>query len=379
MKKLFVCISLALTAILCLSGCGFGGGGGCSGGGPTTPSYSTVWSNDKSEAVGLTETLKYSVKYDDNLTVGKSSYQNKIDKSVLDFDYLDGTYQTNISVVQASKDLIGENESEILTEIVDSTDASMVKRIFKYTTRLDLPFKYKFGEMTDYVVNNDYIQTETYMLLTANSFSPIFTKNTTFITFVGVGKSVTVERQHYDSVTVYNKKNLSTTTTVYYTKDGDGYVSGDVANSRTTTSKYDFKSVLDNSTLLFALRALSREGTLPALKVYSHVYTSPKTLTLAGVDPVAEKFNITLNGTTIPEEEIQLDGYSFVLNTASGCTTGPNTGKAQLVYINKKADTAPASIGSNRPMVMRYVEPLMEYSSYNSMGALVYSLVEINF
>ena len=377
MKKIITSIALILSASLCFSGCGLMGGS-CSGG-SSTPTYTSAWTNTQEDTIGLSETLTYDVNYQDDLTIGKTSYKNTVKKTVMDFSYGTGTYSTTVTVVKAEKSLLGEYSSEVLNDIVDSTDQSILKRIFKYTTRLDIPFTYKYGDMTDYVTNNDFIQTETYMLLSGNSFAPIFTENTTYVSFVSAGKSPFVEQQHYDTVTIYNNKTLTTTTKVYYTKAENDHEIGDIADEKTTTSKYSFRSTLENAALLFAFRSLDLSGKTTTVSVYSHVYTSPKSLNISSAEAAAERFNITLNGTVIPEEEIQLNAYSFVLNTTSGCTTGRNTGRSQIFYINKSMETPPQSIGSNRTLIMRYVEPLVEYSSYNSMGALVYSLRSIDF
>lgn len=374
MKKLFVCISLALSAIFCCTGCGLG----CScSGSSSAPTYTTAWTNTTEDRVGLTETLCYDVDYVSDLTVGKLAYKNTVDN--LDFEYGKGSYTTTLTVVKAEKSILGEYESEVLNDIVDSTDQSTVKRIFKYVTKLDIPFTYKLSDMTEAKTNNDYVETETYMLLSGNSFAPIFSRTSACVSFISAGKKPFVELQHYDTVTVYNNKNLNTTTTVYYTKTEGDAIEGQIADVRTTTSKYTIRSVIDNSTFLFAFRSLDMSEGSNTVSVYSHVYSSSKSLNVSSLDAAAEKFKITLNGTTMDEEEIQLNAYSFVLNTSSGCSTGTNTGKSQIIYTNKSAETPPQSIGSNRTLVMRYVEPLMEYSSYMSMGALVYNLKSIEF
>ena len=378
MKKLFITIALVMTAIFTLTGCGLGGGGGCSGG-SVGISYNTAWTNVAEDTLGLKESLTYSVDYQDDLTIGKVSYKNTIDKTKIDFSYGKGTYTTTLTVVKAEKSLLGEKSSEVLNAIVDSTDQSVVKRLYKYETSLSIPFSYKYGDMTETVTTVDTIKTESYFLLSDNAYAPVYSKSEYNMSFVGVGKETFVERQHYDTETIYNLDKATTSTTVYYTKTEGENLEGAVADQRTTEAKYSYKSVIDNTSLLFVMRSISLGDTGNTLGVYTHVYTTPKKLNITAGEAQAEKYNITLNGNAIPEEEIQLNAYSFVLNTAKGCSSGPNTGRSQIVYTNKNGETPYASIGSNRTMVMRYIEPLIEYQSYLSMGALVYSLTEINF
>jgi hypothetical protein len=229
--------------------------------------------------------------------------------------------------------------------------------------------------MTESKTNNDKITTITYLLRNANSFSPIYSYTESIQSLASVGKTAIVEQQHTRVQTVYNLKKVESTIEYVSTKDDN---KGEVLKTETKTAKYTYKSVIDNNALLFALRSVSLSDNSADIPVYTSVYGKPQNITVAKSTATAENFQIKLNGEVMAEEELQLTPYKLSLNTASGCSTGTNSGRPQIAFTNASQETPPASLGSNRTVIMKYVQPLIEYSGYISMGALVYKLNNIS-
>lgn len=366
MKKILISIMLALTLVL--SGCG-----GCLSCNTTTSiTFTDAWIKGGGEQnIGLTETLTYDVTLDENFMLGDLSYKKQIDQTKLEYSFSNGKYMVTTRIVEAKKDLLSGVSSEVLDAIVDSTDQSTDKKVIGVYTEFQIDFTYKTADMSEPKTNTDRIMTLTYMLRNANSFAPIYSASESIQTLVSTGKNVIIEQQHTRAKNVYNLKKVSSTIEYLSTQNED---KGAILRTDTKTAKYTYKNVVDNNALLFALRSISTKETTQDLPVYTYVYGKPQNITVAKSTNTAEDFTIALNGAESKTAELAITPYKLSLNTTSGCTTGTNTGRPQIAFINTAKDVAPEILGSNRTIIVKYVQPLIEYSSYASMGALVYKL-----
>lgn len=211
-------------------------------------------------------------------------------------------------------------------------------------------------------VRYDYIKTVTYFLPENQSFAPIFVDQyISYSTIAYADGNIVIGRYRGNHHTTYNVNTYTMKTTWY-----DFTTNQPTVN--TNTFKYDYRTLVDNSQFLFALRYASIKKDSPAkLPVVSFNFGEAKTLNISNVSSlsydVTDEGGLTINN-TLQTGKINLNKlqYSLAENTA--------TGVAQLVYYQN------ASEGdiSNYNLMYRYVEPLSDFSSYLSLGALVYTL-----
>ena len=366
MKKILISILLSITLIL-------GGCGGCTT--TSSVSFSDEWIKGVEQNIGLTETLTYDVTLDKNFIIGDLAYKEQIDETKLDYSFENGKYVVLTKIVEAKKELLTGVSSEVLNSIANSTDQSTDKKVISIYTELQINFTYKTADMSEPVTNTDKIATLTYILRNANSFAPIYSATESIQTLVSVGKNVVVEQQHTRVKNVYNLKKVESTIEYLSTKAED---KGTILRTDTKTAKYTYKNAIDNNAMLVAIRSLSLSDSSADLPVYTAVYGKPQNITVAKSTATVDNFQIKLNDEVMAEEEIQLTPYKLSLNASSGCSTGTNTGRPQIAFTNTAQTTPPTSLGSNRTIIMKYVQPLIEYSGYLSMGALVYKLNSVS-
>lgn len=371
MKKLLISILLVFAFVL-------GGCTGCMGcDTSTTLSFSDAWIKGNEQRIGLTETVSYTVTLDKNLIVGDMSFKEQVDDEKIDYLFTNGKYVVETKIVDASnvKTMVNEDfNSDVLDSIVNSTDQNIDKRVLIISSRFNIDFTFKTNEMTESKTNNDTIESTVVVLRNGDLFSPIFSKTESKQTLVSVGKKVIVEQQHSLDKTVYNKKSVESNVSYFATAQKDGVNVGDLLKQDVKKAKCTYKSVIDNNALLFSLRSVSLDDKTATIPVYTYVYGKTQNLTVSQGTAQADIFSINQGA----DAEIQLTAYQISLNTTTGCATGTNTGRPQLVFLNTAQETPPASLGSNRTLIMKYVQPLIEYSGYASLGALVYKLDSVS-
>lgn len=366
MKKILITIILAFTFLL--TGCG--GCASCNG--APILSYGNGWLGDQAPIAGFKEELTYDVKLDKNLIVGDTNFKSNVSKSVLDCDAV-GTYKVTTEIILANDVDLGEYTSNVLNNVLNNPDTNADKTVIKITTELNLDFSYKYGSVDK--TNNDKIITKTYLLGSDSAFAPIYSETSSLQTRVSANKTVAVQQQHIQTISVYN--NTKVNTVINFIKEGveakSTYTKEEILKTEKKSTEYTYKSAIDNTSLLFATRSVVIGSDTVTMPVYTPSYDKVQNINMAKASSMKEKFTIGANA----EEELSIVAFSLSLNTTSGCTTGKNTGRSQLVFLNAVKNPAPASLGSNRTLVMKYVEPLIEYGGYNSIGALVYKLNNI--
>ncbi len=344
MKKLFISIlSLSLSFIFLLFA-------GCGGAGAL--SFNNSFSGGNSPDSTFKETLTYNVTNGDYNDLVRSS---DISKEVADFS-TKGTMTVDFEI--CTKDY------EPLQEILNSTDIELDGMIFHLSTKLSLSSVYKVNgnenaENDDIV--SEYIESEVYFLPASNSFAPIYShvKQSYNIMYAGSTEDkLVVKTQKIESEyqTVY-RKNEYTITSI------------GKENTDSKTYDYDFKTIIDNTQLLFALRNVSieKDGTF-TLPTVAPAYGKATNLLVTNKDEVTKTLKINVNGTEI-EESLSVKNLSFYVQD------NKNTGTPQYVSIQKSASSKNGI--PHMAYMTEYAQPLICYGSFTYMGALIFKLSSI--
>lgn len=323
MKKRFLAIVIfVLTFCFALGGCGEGCG--C---------VSTKLLDFKSDYFAssklhdnYTETLTYSVKHDGIIYPVSSS----LDESA--FAFQEGTYVTTLRLLSTYPE---EIDNDIKKELNNS-------KVFEYVTRLEIPVTYNLAETKTFT---DVIETRTIFCSQEKHFSPLYSITTAnYSMFYQVGETKSVQELSYVSTVTYGVSAYKQVMQTGDTIENNEY-------------NYVFGSLIDNNQLLFAIRNISVEDGSPVgLPVVST--SMPKSTSIAVVYKNADvlKFN---------SEDVKVTKLAYCLNSTK------ESGKEHFVFVQNNTDES--SLGK-KAYVVRYVQPLTAYGSFESMGSLVFDL-----
>ncbi len=339
MKKRFFCfiktLAIVLVCIFSLSACTCGGEQAIPFKENFLKGYNSNIPND------YFEELTYKVAYKSDMygyTVSSKLNPN-------DFVFGEGTYKTELKRLdEMPQETLKNNE---VLKTLSGTD-----KIYSYKTTFSIPVTYFDGN-----TYTDTIETIVYFCPQNMSFAPIYSStNATYTVFTCSGEQKSVDVVSYLSSVTYNKE-----TYVKTLKNVDG-------TSQTVTNKYDFKCLIDNAQLLFALRNFEvLEGNPKGISVVNTNYNEKTLLGVYFNETLAEKFNGTFNGNPL-SEDVKLDKISFRVNDTK------NAGKEHFLYIQNNE-----SVGSlpNNAYLYKYVQPLIAYGSFEVMGSLEFTLISI--
>jgi hypothetical protein len=137
----------------------------------------------------------------------------------------------------------------------------------------------------------------------------------------------------------------------------------------TTNHEYEFKTLIDNAQLLFALRNLEvLEGSPRSVYVSSSAYKEQTDLAIYFEKSTTESTDgLMVNGTALTED-IKLDMSKFRVNSAK------NSGNEQYVFIQSEASEGTLK---NNAYMFKYVQPLVCYGTFEFMGSLEFTLKTI--
>ena len=165
-----------------------------------------------------------------------------------------------------------------------------------------------------------------------------------------------------NSKVTYNTNNYTVT------KEAE---TGGKKSESTTTYNYSFRTAIDNASLLFGLRNTSiAQDKTADLCVVSISYGVDKSIRAKCFSAQQIARTLTVNGSEKPSTNIDVSCLAFNLNDSY------NTGKPQLSYVQNKENE---TVGGNKALLVRYVEPLFEYSEYLSLGSLCYNLSSLDY
>lgn len=298
------------------------------------------------------ETLTYTVKYDDSYI---DSY--KKDSSVGDFfEYGIGTYVATCKKVVDRERI----DSDIKEQLND-------KDIFELTTDFNI-------DLTFTISGTTYIRTETmstlsYIASSGMSLAPLYAKESAeYVIFSSTESSVKAAIVKTESETKYNQSNY-TKTKKYKTFNLDEEIDFKDAKTEEYTTNYTFRTAIDNTELYFALRGLAmsiQEKSSTKISVISPSFNNPEYLTITNNGNATGEFTFKYNGTEITEN-ITYTNLAYSLSDTNA------SGKPQYVLIQKdNTDTL-----KNCNILLRFAKPLFLYGSFKNMGALVFTISEI--
>lgn len=348
MKRKFLLSAIALMLggmLICFSACS------CNSKSPL--SFTSDWNNGENQ-IGYTEKAVYSVNYQADFKMDSLDYSvDQAIKDVVDFKFTDGTY-----TVTAKIEPKGNLPKKYVGNVLDSS----VESVIHLTTDYSIKAHYKYGAKTDYDVYEDFIKTDAYFCLAGASYTPLYVVQENNYSLLSVGTdSANVISTHFKHEFIYSKET--------YVINKINPETDKV--TKTDEYEYSYKTAIDNAELLFALRNLTIadvDGT-SVLPTVSATYGAPKELLVKRHAGVSLNLPLSINGGAEQEESIPLRVYSFRLND------NLTSGKSQIVYIqSKKTDTL-----EYRSHVVRYVEPLTAYNSFNDMGVLVFTLNSVTY
>lgn len=347
MKKGIISILLAFVLLFTASGCSM----------TTSLSFSNAWNEGKSTALGFKETLEYTVELKKETVSGPNfSYTS----AITDYDYnLNGTYVITVTATTNEKEKINTETNEKENINTDIFEGSL--SVYKITSKLTLT-----GNYGEYQVEEDYVETECDFAResNSNSFFPIYSKTTNKSTILNFYENKYTPQEIKTVVeTVYNKNS--------YTIKKDIYKKQEDTISSTTTKTYNkaYETYIDNSQLLFAIRNLGvEEESNKSLSVVSYAYGTAKSLNVQYLSKGQVETDLEVN-TENKKANFSTDILSF------GIASDSSSGMKQIIYLqNAKEDNT----NLNRALIVKYIEPLTTYTTFNCMGSLVYTLNSVS-
>lgn len=364
MKKSIVAITLALVLLLF---------GGCSCNQKTILSFNKGWDANESSSVSnrTTETAVYKVSYTEDFESGDKYTYKKSDtlKEVLSMA-VDGTYSYEIKVIDQSDLTEKAKQSELIT----SSTATEKPAVIHLTTEFNVNSTYTPKNGTPQT-ENDIIKTDSFFFRTDLSLAPIYSITEYMSSAVALK---TENETTVPEITVYKfVKSIIYNNASYTIKtfDYDAYqANNQVEPIETADYEYTYRTVIDNSALLFATRnvEIADEG-YKSLPVVSYTYGEALNLKFTNYLDGSENITVKINQAQEKALSVAVDRIAFGIDAT-------NTGREQLVFIQKEAvKEEQTEILKDKALMIKYVEPLTDYSSYNCLGALVYTLSEIQY
>lgn len=304
------------------------------------------------------ETLSYKVEYvDDYASIKKSAELDKY----FNFEYSIGNYTTKLEEANKSDEEI--KNSDIL-EIKDAKGDLLVSSVYSLTTDFEIDLKVTISG-TEYT-HTEKITTKAYIASHGTSLAPLYAKEEAEYTVISVGSDkAEISVLASESKTFYNKDEYRTEKRYKYFKT-DETVDLNDSEWQETTTKYTFRSAIDNAELLFAIRGLKiEEKASETIKAVSPAYESSEPIKITNTAVAEKQFTLNYNGTPNVTETIKYASLSFVLDKTN------TSGTPQYASIQTEA----AGNIKNTCLLLEYVKPLIVYgASFMSMGALVFTL-----
>lgn len=357
MKKIITALVLASVMLFA----------GCSCNSLPALSFSRAWT--ASELTGTTETAIYKFEFDENFTYGDGFNYSK-SSSIKDFktEFTDGLYKTEITVVEKSDVKIDgvPIESDILTDPV--TDGAAVIYL-KTTAKVKAQYSVGSEKSDEY---NDEIVTESYFLRTDMSLAPVYSRKIFSSSYVKIGignETLTANYgvEQYARTILYNKSSYTINTYAY--DDYKAYPST-AQPKETKTYDYSFRTVIDASSLLFAIRNVNVEkDSTVTMPVVDGTFGTVQKLAFKNNDGGKIGLALKVNSDDKATNDISTDCISFGINAT-------NTGRQHLAFIQNAAID---NVTEDKALLIKYVEPLTDYNSYCCLGAMVFTLSEISY
>ncbi len=336
MKKFIMALSVLLALLFT----------GCSCNPPSQLSFSPNWKKSETVSAGYSSTTTYDVKLNKSFILGDNDYTKTelVDNVFEDYNFV-GTYSETVSVIEVND--YDKDDSPVLE---DSKNATLLK----INSLLEITATYKLVGK-DTVTYNDFVKTESYLLDTDNALAPIYTESENNYSVVNIASDNPIQTLHFKTTMLYTKDKISCKQQEFnYGEDSE---TAKPLSENFYTTDYAYKCLIDNTSLLFALRNLN--------------YSKDKSISLPVVAPA---YRASVDLTVAYTEDIKINDANNspwetkVINFVSANTD--KMGMPQLVFLQNKEVS-----DKNNSLIVKYVSPLAEYSSdYARLGALEYSL-----
>ena len=370
-RRLFSLIALILVAFFTLSGCD-----GCT----TYPelSFNNAFNGGNGEdsfdaKTNYTEVVKYTVVHDASTMNDDLKNNENIDISILN-----GEYQTTLKVLSSFseaenqlKTIYNDQSISVHSDIVDSL-AETNLHAYMLESKLSIPVKYTFltAQGTEEILERvDTITSVSVFCNRAMTYAPIYSHTVadyTILQYNGFGGVPIIIKS--TSKIKYQKESYL----VDYICSGENFAgvkTDEVVTS--TTYDYNYKTVIDNSMIFFALRNFPIENQkVKGLPTVVANYGEAQLLAVKNSGSITQRVDdLSYNGEKIAYD-FSVSTYSFNKNETD------QSGATQRVYIQNKVENSPIPYKS---LVVKYEEPLTTNLNYVSLGSLVYTLSSIEF
>ena len=308
--------------------------------------------------IGYKEVLEYDVSYVDKYQEnGASIVKDSLIDNAFSFEYTDGKYKSELTV----EAFYPENLPK--SNILKANGGTYDKNLYHLTTELSIKVTYTPKNGGESKTCEDSVKSEVYFTDYGFSYAPIYSKTEAKYSIVYFdGTKVAVDEVSYNYKTTYN--------TEIYTIEKFAYnENGEQVENEKKEYEYTFKTVVDNTQLLFLARnvdvAKDAQFSMPTV---TPQYGDAMTLALKNFDEITTKVNFNYDGDEIKEEDMSVKCLSFAIDSQK------NSGTPQYLKIQK----AKSNKVSYNALLIEYAEPLVTYGSSSCMGALKYTLKSVS-
>ena len=342
MKKLFLPLVLCLSFLFAFGGCSQ----------ETTLEFADAWG---SYGIGYEETLVYDVNYKDDFNKDGYNFTKHADLKGLTYSSV-GEYAVETKVISKSNDMLPDAVKNSAVFSSAPTSVISVTTVLTLSTECSA----EGGETHAYT---ETITSKSYFCNADYSFAPIYAKGEYDYNVLYYKNGLTLSNVKGSYENFYGDKNY---TIVKKAIASDGAETVDEQNY-----EYTPRSVIDNTSLLFALRNVSyKKKSAANIPTVSPSYGTAQKIKATYLDDVNKTINLAVNNENKGEVTFLSKVVSFLINSSD------QAGSAQLLYIENGATDA---TGKNRSLILSYVSPIAEYSAYNKIGCMEYTLKSANF
>ena len=345
MKRKFLLSGIALllgVVFLSMSACGA----------KASLSFTSDW-NGNNVQIGYKETAVYKVEHLESYKLENYDYTTtQAVKDAVDMKFTDGVYTVTTKI---------EPKSNIPAKYTGDIVDSSVESVLHITTEYSVKSHYKYGTKTEHDVYDDFVKTDAYFCLSNASYTPIYVLQENKYALLSVSNGVAeVSTTHFKREFMYSKEK-------YVINKLN--VDTDKVTDYTEYKKYQFKTAIDNSELLFALRNVKIaevDGTY-TLPTITATYGTAMDLLVKRHEGATLNVPLTVNAGAEETHAIPTRIYAFSLNN------NLTKGKTQIAYIQNKA----TETLEYKAHLVKYVAPLTAYGSFDDMGVMVYTLSSV--
>ena len=353
MKRLFIGITATLLSLLfALSA----GGCSCVSSSPLAFNNGFYGTSDSKPGVGYSETLVYEVQnkddYDQYLT------KNPMIDQVMSFSY-NGTYTVSLKTKSHLDDSLPYQvkNSDVVRNVAENTGNCLVYEII---ATLEYTSVYNINN-TESTYQDSVVKT-VYTCSSEHSFAPIYSTTESNFSIVKLSSdgAAQIEVQSYSDSITY----ASSTYTIRKTANT-------VESSKDVT--YSYRYLIDNNQLFFAIRNLAvKKSNSVALPTASTTYEQTKNLVVKNEDEYQRDVELNVNGQT-STYAMPVRKMSYILD--NGSLSGS---KQFLVVQNDKIMDGDTVLLDNLSLPLEYASMICSYGTFVRMGALVYTLKQVN-